>query len=100
MINPLIGTLMVPKSKPQKKLYPALAEKLMNAVDASIPREKRDFLRFPCTLKGPPLIHFALAHQLSLCVFLLSEYVDADHPLVKIATLTDFDEFRAAVEAL
>jgi hypothetical protein len=38
--------------------------------------------------------------SLLAATFILSEYVDEDHPLVKIATLTNWGEFKAAVDAL
>jgi hypothetical protein len=38
--------------------------------------------------------------NLQQATFVLSEYVDSNHLLVKIATLTDWDDFKAAVDAL
>jgi len=104
-LDPACGTLFMPEkdAKKQQKLYGAYAEKLMGHMDAKIPRTARNYIQLKRPLKLPTdsdTYWLAMAYQLSWTSFILCEYVDAFHPLLKIATAPNFKEFKKAIDQL
>jgi hypothetical protein len=97
-IHPKHGMIIQPSNKSQKAAYPQLAENLLDAMWAAIPAEKWSYLQVELNSTGNRCVD--MASHLSLYAFVLSEYVDPEHPLLKIATLYEFSEFKKAVNAL
>ena len=97
LLNPAIGTLFEPTDPDDYMIYTALAGKLEKAIIAAVPEGTGPILMLQ--LRSPSLNVKIASMYLCCAAFVLGE-VDPGHPLLKIATLTDFNEFRAAVEAL
>lgn len=98
LLNPERGDIYTPKTETQYKAYPALANKLTLAINAVIPEETHALVQFES--RSPSSLVLNEIYSLSNAAFKLDYYIDSDHPLLKIATLTDFYEFKAAVLAL
>jgi hypothetical protein len=99
--NPADGMVIKPYTKIHKKEYPALAEKLVDAMERVIfdtPGGVHGFV--DVELETFPCKYIDMASHLTLHTFILGEYVDSNHPLLKIATLSVFKDFKAAVNAL
>lgn len=97
-INPAVGgELFIPEGSENYGIYPALAYKLARAMLAAVPEGTGPILDIQ--LRSPNHDVLAAYYNLLCDAFVLGE-VDPGHSLLKIATLTDFDEFRAAVDAL
>lgn len=102
-MNPALGEIYTPDdcacTREQCYVeYPALARRLAEAMNSAMPADTLAVLRLD--MRTPSNDAASAAYSLSSAAFLLSEYVDAQHPLIKIATLATFDEFKAAVSAL
>lgn len=97
LLNPAIGKLFYPSPSDNYQVYPALARKLAKAISAAVPEGTGPILRIE--LRSPSHDVLAAFNSLSCAAFVLGE-VDAEHPLLRIATLSDFNEFCAAVCAL
>jgi hypothetical protein len=97
LLNPAIGKLFLPSEGDNYQVYPALAYKLSKAIDAAIPEGTGPILDI--TLRTASHAVIVAYNSLSCDAFVLGE-VDPEHPLLKIATLTDFDEFCAAFSGL
>ena len=97
-LNPERGNIYAPDIECEHKAYPALASKLTNAINAFIPEEIHALVQYESRLQSNPVA--AEEYSLSAAAFKLDYYIDSNHPLLKIATLTDFREFEAAVLAL
>jgi hypothetical protein len=98
LLNPEQGEIFIPKTDYEYKAYFALANKLTGAINAAIPEEKHTLVQFDSRSPSDPV--WIAVHGLSAAAFKLDYYVDPTHPLLKIATLENFSEFRAAVLAL
>lgn len=97
LMNPAIGELFFPTEEANHQVYTALASKLSEAIHKAIPEGTGPILNvWVRNYKHEMLVAY---YRLSRSAFVLGE-VDPDHPLLKIATLKDFDEFCAAVSAL
>ena len=97
LLNPAIGKLFEPSEGDNYKVYPALAYKLSKAIDATPPILTGPILDITLRTASHPVT--VAYNRLSCSAFVLGE-VDPEHRLLKIATLTDFDDFCAAVSAL
>jgi hypothetical protein len=97
-LNPERGDIYIPDTEDEHNAYPALASKLTNVINAFIPEETHALVQFESRLQSTPVA--AEMYSLSTAAFKLDYYIDSNHPLLKIATLTDFREFEAAVLAL
>ncbi len=98
LLNPERGYIYTPQTQTQYKAYPALANKLTRAINAVIPEETHALVRFDSRTSSSAVL--SGIYGLSNAAFKLDYYIDSNHPLLKIATLTDFYEFKAAVLAL
>ena len=96
-IDPALGAIIEPTYE-LYDAYPELARKLTKAMAAVTPAEKAALV--DVDLRSASNATISSMYSLSMAAFILSEYVDRDHPLIKIATLTDFGEFKSAVDAL
>jgi hypothetical protein len=104
-LKPELGKIFIPTPNwwgvPQKEIdeYPELAAKLYLATQQVIQaRASTNYPKF--VLRSQPYDYMSRAASLSCAIYVLSEYIDPEHPLVKIATLKTFAEFKAAVNAL
>jgi len=95
--NPVIGELFVPNTADEYKAYPALANKLTAAINAAIPEGSGPIVDIELRTASNDTLN--ALYGLSLAAFKLGE-VDVEHPLLKIATLRDFESFHAAVWVL
>ena len=107
MLNPKKGTIFAPdkNATTQHGIYADRADTLMVHMEACIPAEAWEHIQLDRELKVPIHRHthdhwIAMAYHLSLVSFVLCEYVDANHPLLKIATSPNFKAFKKAVDAL
>jgi hypothetical protein len=97
LMNPAAGEIIMPVTTAEIVDYPVLARKLADAMFAATPSEVS--ARVSISLRTDAHDGMNAAYSLSLCAFMLAES-DLEHPLIKIATLTDFAAFKAAVRGL
>lgn len=107
MPDPKNGNIFAPdkEATSQHRIYADRADTLMVHMEACIPAEAWEHIQLDRELKVPIHGHthdhwIAMAYHLNLVSFVLSEYVDAHHPLLKIATSPNFKAFKKAVDAL
>lgn len=74
----------------------AFVQRLTRAINVAIPDDTHALVKIESRT------HAAMNAACDLCLaaFKLSEYIDPDHPLFKIALLEDWGEFKDAVLAL
>jgi hypothetical protein len=96
-IDPALGAIIEPTDE-LYDAYPRLAWKLTSAIAAVTPADKSALVNVD--LRSGSNATISSMYYLSMAAFILSEYVDRDHPLIKIATLVDYNEFASAVDAL
>jgi hypothetical protein len=92
------GEVFGPKDPTQAEQYIPLAKKLECASVAALNAagfQPKDVLNVE--LRTPSSMWGIAMQDLACATFRLAEAVDRDHPLVKIATLTDWNDFEKAV---
>jgi hypothetical protein len=97
LMNPAAGEIFTPSTKAENDAYPVLARKLASAMFAATSSEVSALVSVQLRTGSSDGVN--AAYSLSLCAFMLAES-DLEHPLLKIATLTDFAAFKAAVRDL
>ena len=97
LMNPAVGEIFTPSTKAENDAYPVLARKLADAMSAATPSEVSASVSI--SLRTDAHDGMNAAYSLSLSAFMLAES-DLEHPLIKIATLTNFAAFKAAVRGL
>ena len=98
LLDPSVGEIIVPGSSDyQYKMYAPLAKKLSRAMCKAVPV-------FPmlqgCDMRTPSSASLSAVYDLSMAAFILAEYGDREHVLLKIATTESFAAFEKAVSAL
>jgi hypothetical protein len=98
LLDPSIGVIHVPGSSDyQHKVYTPLAIKLSHAMHKAVPV-------FPklqdCEMRTPSNATLSAMYDLSMAAFILAEFGDREHELLRIATMESFAEFERAVSAL
>ena len=97
LMNPAAGEIIMPVTTAEIADYPVLARKLADAMFAATSSEVSALVSVQLRTGSSDGVN--AAYSLSLCAFMLAES-DLEHPLLKIATLTDFAAFKAAVRGL
>jgi hypothetical protein len=101
MPDPELGEIFYPSKNPLEwDAYPALAFKLSDKIFTALSEYDGVNGSVQISLRTASSDVMVAACGLSSRVFLLSEYVNRDHALVKIAMLDNFAEFKQAVDAL
>lgn len=103
LINPKLGKVIRPTTcaRPEDKSeYCEYACKLIVCMEAATPAGLKEHVLQVRLDRSYRYSEYQCEASLLAATFILSEYVDEDHPLVKIATLTNWGEFKAAVDAL
>jgi hypothetical protein len=99
LVNPALGAIYIPTSvKSEYEEYPGLVKTLVQAMSRAIPGGMGAHLNIE--LRTPSNDTLNAAFDLSCTAFVLAEFVDEAHPLVKVATHVTFAEFKAAILAL
>ena len=95
LLDPSIGEILVPGSS--DKLYTPLAIKLSHAMHKAVPVFPR---LQDCEMRTPSNATLSAMYDLSMAAFILAEFGDREHELLRIATMESFAEFERAVSAL